>query len=400
MKNVHKKHITTSRSSKPAILVLTEIINELQQETEQNLIVAIGGPGGSGKSTFAEKLQTKLTEFLPSKTIKLDNYRFPRSQRSPGQLGSNPDSNHIALLKEHLSLIRSGTSFNLPVYDKKTGKADETRQFTPESITIVEGELATNSELAELVDLTIFIDSDWKTQLNSRINRDITSNGQDKEKVIHTFLQSNLKDFQRFGAAGKYAADIHLFSDENYYMSIEAVSEEIYQFHKQLFKGYKEVILDGDVYTMTVTINEQNSADLELFVNQLAEMQKEGVERIIINDCPLASFFLPLSEKLELLTLAEEYFAGVIIYQLTNAPKDYVLNELNALQNHTIDAFTFDLEFFEKHLGVNMLRPFVMDLISNSNVPLFFFEEDFADFCTYFVKSDKMKIAPISKCRK
>lgn len=399
MKNTYKKHIKTSRNSAPAIVVLKEIILAIEKESTENIIISLAGPGGCGKSTYAKRLQQKLSDEVKTQILELDNYRLPRAERGPDQLGSHPDSNNLDLALQHLKSIKDNKLFKTPVYDKKNGTADKTKQFTPSAITIFEGELSSDSQFSDLIDLSIFIDSDWKTQLNSRIGRDINDNDFDKSKAIQTFLHSNLKDFQRFGAEGKDSSDIHLFSDENYYMSIEAVSEEIYQFHKELLKDYKEVILDGDVYATTVTIDD-DKADLESFVKQLTEMQSEGIERIIINDCPLSSFYLSQTEKLELLSLAEEYFPGVIIYQLTNAPKETVLTELASIQKHSIDAFTIDLKFFEYHLGVNLLRSFVMNLISNSDIPLFFFEEDFADFCTYFVKSDKMKIAPISKCKK
>ncbi len=399
MKNTYKKHITTSRNSAPAIVVLKEIIVATAKETENNIIISIAGPGGCGKSTYAQKLKKKLSSDVKTQILELDNYRLPRTEREQGQLGSHPDSNNLELAKNHLEAIKDDQKFEQPVYDKVKGTVKKSHKFKPSKITIFEGELSIDSQFSDFIDLSIFIDSDWKTQLNSRIGRDINDNDFDKSKAIQTFLHSNLKDFQRFGAEGKDSADIHIFSDENYYMSIEAVSEEIYQFHKEVLKDYKEVILDGDVYATTVTID-NDKADLENFVKQLTEMHSEGIERIIINDCPLSSFYLSQVEKLELLSLAEEYFPGVIIYQLTNAPRESVLNELASIQKHSIDAFTIDLKFFEHHLGVNLLRSFVMNLISNSDIPLFFFEEDFADFCTYFVKNDKMKIAPISKCKK
>lgn len=399
MKNIYKKHIKTGRNSTPAIVVLKNIILAVSKELKENTIISIAGPGGCGKSTYAKRLQEKLSCEVKTQILELDNYRLPRAERTSDQLGSHPDSNDLKLAQKHLKSIKGNKKFNAPIYDKVNGTVAKTKQFSPSQITIFEGELSSAPQFNSFIDISIFIDSDWKTQLNSRIGRDIQTNDFDKSKAIQTFLHSNLKEFQRFGAEGKGSSDIHLFSDENYYVSIEAVSEEIYQFHKELLKDYKEVILDGDVYATTVTIDGEE-ADLESFVKQLTEMHSEGIERIIINDCPLSSFYLSQTEKLELLSLAEEYFPGVIIYQLTNAPKESVLSELNSIQKHSIDAFTIDLKFFEYHLGVNHLRSFVMNLINSSDIPLFFFKEDFADFCTYFVKNDKMKIAPISKCKK
>lgn len=396
-----KRHITTSRQSSPALSTITEIITEKFSDSNKNSLVFIGGPAGSGKSTFSTKLADRLNNKIPATVISLDNYRLDRESRTESQLlGSNPEANKIDLIKQHLNLIKQDQPFSYPVYSSKTGKADSFAELKPQKITIIEGELATFSELREFADFIIFIDSDWKTQLNSRITRDIEELNASKEKAIKTFLESNLIDFQRFGADGKNCADIHIFCDENYHLSIASVSEELYKQFSNLLKNYKEISLDGDVYVPAITIKEDGTADIPAFVDQLRQFNSEEIERIIVNECPFASFYLTEREKMELLTLTEEYFPGVIVYHLTNAPREAVMKEVADLRNHSIDAFTLDLKFFEYHLGVNNLRQFICNLIENIDIPLFFFKEDLVDFNTYFVQTDKIKIAPISKKRK
>lgn len=401
MLHQEKKHITTGRNSAPALSTITEIVTEKFKNTATNTIIFIGGPAGSGKSTFSSKLVERLNEKSSSTVISLDNYRCDRKDRENLDiLGSNPEANKIDLIKNHLNLIKQGKEFSYPSYNTATGMADSFSLYTPQDVTIIEGELATFCELREFADFIIFIDSDWKTQLNTRISRDIEDLNFSKEKALKVFLESNLIDFQKFGADGKNCADIHIFCDENYHLSIAAVSSEIYDSFPNIFKNYQEVSLDGDVYVPAITIKEDGSADIPAFVDQLREFNAENIERIIVNECPLASFYLTKRERMELLTLTEEYFPGVIVYQLTNAPRESVMKEISALQNHSIDAFTLDLKFFEYHLGVTNLRKFICDLIENIDIPLFFFNEDFTDFNTYFVQTDKIKIAPISKRRK
>ncbi len=396
-----KKHIKTKRNAAPAATIVADIIIEKFHDTKDNIVVAIGGPGGSGKSTFAAKLQKRLQQTCSTATMRLDNYRISRTERANSNLlGSHPQANKIELIANHLKLMKKGDQFKYPLYSNVAGTTDKTATYIPTRINLIEGELSTNDNFKQLVDFTIFIDSDWKTQLNTRLSRDVDEHNHSMEKAINTFLVSNLNDFQMFGAEGKNIADIHLFCDDNYYVSIEAVSEDLYDSYKHLLKGYNEISLDGDVYIPSVNINSQGKADIAEFAAQLDKMHAEGIERIIINECPLASFYLSEKEKMELLSLSEEYFPGVIIYQLSNAPKESVMKEIKTLQNHSIDAFTIDLKFFEYHLGIKHLRPFIFEIIDNSDIPLFFFEEDLADFYTYFVKSDKMKIAPIAKRKK
>ena len=57
---------------------------------DDTVIVAVCGPGGSGKSTFCRKLQKRLPH---SSLMKLDDYNTPRHVRAgTGLLGSHPEA--------------------------------------------------------------------------------------------------------------------------------------------------------------------------------------------------------------------------------------------------------------------------------------------------------------------
>lgn len=187
-------------------------------ETTGNIIIAVGGPGGTGKSTFCKLLQKELPD---SSILNLDDYKIPRRERQQkGLFGAHPDANRIDLIQEHLDLVIKGEAFQKPVYKIEIGEASEKEEFKSARFVILDGEISTYKHFRDWVDFLIFIDSDWRTQLQTRITRDIDERGYTPEKAIATFLQSNLREFPKYGADSKFRADINLFCHSDYTLEI------------------------------------------------------------------------------------------------------------------------------------------------------------------------------------
>lgn len=72
-------------------------------------------------------------------------------------------------------------------------------------------------------DFSVFIDAHWRTQLQTRLERDIRERGYSPRKAIETFLHSNLLEFEIYGAASKHWADIHLHCDAEYRLTADAL---------------------------------------------------------------------------------------------------------------------------------------------------------------------------------
>ena len=208
--------------SKTTEQTLAYLVPLIQGQVKQSLspyIVAIGGAGGCGKSHFTKLIHSQIPE---SSFLQLDHYKTPRTERYPNKIfGAHPEANRMSLIKNSLINLKEGRSIEIPQYCNTLGRATATKTFTASKIIFVDGEISTYDELRELFDFTIFIDSSWKTQLQTRVNRDIEVRGYTPEKAIETFLHSNLYEFKEFGLHTRELVDLVLFSDSSYNITIK-----------------------------------------------------------------------------------------------------------------------------------------------------------------------------------
>lgn len=181
------------------------LLHEAGTRLERTVMVGIGGPGGSGKSSFARELNRLLPD---SWVLPLDDYRKPRDERPPGIYGSHPEGNHIDLLKLHLQAARDGLPFERPVYDAKSGTLARSEPVPPARFLIAEGEIAAHRGLRSQFDLRILILSSLSSQWMARIGRDRSERASSLRKAIAVFLRSNLRDYPRFSAGVRREADL------------------------------------------------------------------------------------------------------------------------------------------------------------------------------------------------
>jgi len=309
----YKAHIALRNGSRRAPeQVVAELLEAMFYGRTTPVLVAVGGPGGTGKSTFSTALAGQLSD---GSVLRLDDYKTSRAFRAERNIyGPHPEANKLELLKDHLIEMKAGRTFRRPVYDKENGEALVSTPYEPARFNILDGEIATYRDLRELVDFSIFIDSDWKTQLATRVERDIEDRGYDREKAIATFLQSNLREFSEYGAESKKWADLHLYCDAEYHLAIESVSDELFHHHHSLFASdYAEVGLKGLIVPVLTPFDDSGAIDQPAFIRHLEFLAHHGIHRIMVNGTTAEFYSLLPEERRLLLKLARRYFPGLIV---------------------------------------------------------------------------------------
>ncbi len=183
----------------------------LQQRRElgRPLLLGIGGPGGSGKSTLSRWLRHHVPE---ARILSLDDFRLPRQERPQGRpFGSHPEANDLPALCRELKRFREEGAVTQPVFDARSGQVSERISLSGIDLLIADGELAAHQELWDEWDRLILVESHWRTQLNTRLTRDMRDRGCDLEKAMHIFLQSNLRDYPEHSQGVEERADLRIY---------------------------------------------------------------------------------------------------------------------------------------------------------------------------------------------
>jgi dihydrodipicolinate synthase/N-acetylneuraminate lyase/uridine kinase len=324
-RNMHryKQHVRPKDhgriSRRPVEHLLADVIVSAVGDRPGPLIIAVGGPGGTGKSTFAHKLAERLDD---AAVLRLDDYKTARAERQKaGIFGPHPDANKMAMIAEHLGRVRQGQPFDQPVYDSSIGDAGSVQTYQPVRFNIIDGEVSTYREFRELVDFAIFIDSDWRTQLATRLGRDLAHRNYSPEKAIATFLHSNLREFSEHGADSKNWADAHLYCHDDYRLELESISRELYeQVRDMLHEDVEAVELAGLIVPLLTPFAAEGKIDECAFVDHLEFLSRSGVRRVLVGGTTGEFFSLTVDERLELLKLALEYFPGLVLFQAGGGP--------------------------------------------------------------------------------
>lgn len=315
-----KQHVRPSgngrRRAHPPEKLVCDILRTRFAEQAGPQVIAVGGPGGTGKTTFAQALARQLGE--DTAVLALDDYKTAREERRrSGIFGAHPEANKMDLIAAHLDALRRGERIRKPVYDPATGDAHAAEAFTPRRWTIIEGEISTYRRFRDRVDFAVFIDSDWRTQLATRLGRDLEQRSYSPEKAVATFLHSNLREFAEHGAESKSWADIHLFCRPDYRLELESLDSALYaQVRSVLESEVSEVDWDGLIVPMLTPFSADGALAPRAFVEHLAWLASHGVTRVLVGGTTGEFFSLSTAERIELLELALEYFPGLVLFHV------------------------------------------------------------------------------------
>ncbi|MBP1917122.1 uridine kinase family protein [Lederbergia galactosidilytica] len=164
-------------------------------KTDQRLVIGISGHGAAGKTTFANKLISRLNQrevnylntdpYIVSSAIRkqcLIHYSYHNEPHHYKMTACHPAAHHLPSLERDVQMIRNG--FDLCTIDTHYKKSillpGEKR------ITIVEG-MSVAFINPSLFDLKIYFYTDDETEFKRRTTRDIVERGTD----LHYLQQSH-----------------------------------------------------------------------------------------------------------------------------------------------------------------------------------------------------------------
>lgn len=151
-------------------------------------LIGIAGGSGSGKTTFAKRLQQSFGDEYCS-ILAQDNYYIDQSAKFDHDGGSvnfdHPDALDFELMAEHLRLLKEGKEINVPIYDFAThSRLKQTLPLPPRKLVLIDGILIFASpEVANLFDVKIFVDCPEELRFERRLRRDVEERGRSPEGV-------------------------------------------------------------------------------------------------------------------------------------------------------------------------------------------------------------------------
>ncbi|WP_114747643.1 uridine kinase [Pleomorphovibrio marinus] len=201
----------------------------------QPYIVGITGGSASGKTLFLDKL---LNAFDVEQVclISQDNYYKPRHQQpmdakgihnfdTPHSIDFEAYANDIRKIQAGETVERKEYTFNNP------NKKPRMLTFKPAPVVVVEGIFVLYyPELANLLDLKVFIDAKDYIKLRRRIVRDKVERGYDLDDVLYRYENHVMPTYEKYIEPFKHDADLIVPNNRGFERALEVI--KIYLKHK------------------------------------------------------------------------------------------------------------------------------------------------------------------------
>jgi uridine kinase len=194
--------------------------------------IAVAGGTGSGKTTVSnqilDRVGSKHIAYLPHDAYYRELDHLPPEERARINF-DHPDSLDTPLIIEHVKKLQQGHSVEIPVYDfTRHMRQDYTTHVDPQPIILVEGILIfAESELRQLFDIKIFVDTDADIRFIRRLRRDIDERGRTAESVIEQYLSTVRPMHLKFVEPSKRYADVIVPEGGFNWVAIDMIADRI-----------------------------------------------------------------------------------------------------------------------------------------------------------------------------
>lgn len=184
----------------------------MSKDRKEAIIIGIAGGTGSGKSTMIKRIKKEFNDeisILSHDFYYKEHSELPFEEREKLNY-DHPNAFDTSLMVEHVKQLKNGQAIERPVYDFVIhNRVKDTVTVEPAKVIIVEGILIfENTELLNLFDIKVFIDTDADVRIIRRILRDVRERGRSMESVINQYLTTVKLMHEQFVEPSKKNADI------------------------------------------------------------------------------------------------------------------------------------------------------------------------------------------------
>jgi uridine kinase len=240
-------------------------------ESRPAFVLGIVGDSGSGKNTVADAVAHLLG---PERTtdVRLDDYhRFTREERvARGLSALNPVVHNLALMQEHLALLRQGRPIRNRSYSHFDGTFGPLRKIEAREIVLVRGLLGfPTKELGKLYDLAVFLQPEPELLFRWKLRRDVHYRGYTEAEVLKS-IAKHLLDSKEFVLPQAARAHLHVHYE---LPDWEAVDREV-RTTIRLRREAAELTRSVDLFEGLPIGQEDDGADLVVRIpSELSEEQ-------------------------------------------------------------------------------------------------------------------------------
>ncbi|SOD88095.1 uridine kinase [Spirosoma fluviale] len=198
--------------------------------TKKPFIVGITGGSASGKTSFLKGVLSAFTDEQIC-LISQDNYYLSRDLIPVDDQGIHnfdlPETINHHLYAQHIGLLRNGELVTQKEYTfNNPNIIPKMLTFHPAPIIVVEGIFVFHfRELADQMDLKIFIDAKNSIKLERRVKRDAEERGYDLDDVMYRWKYHVKPTYRQFIKPYRAEADIVIPNNNHYQKGLDVVIE-------------------------------------------------------------------------------------------------------------------------------------------------------------------------------
>ncbi|MDF2543795.1 MAG: uridine kinase [Herbinix sp.] len=176
------------------------------------IVIGVSGGSASGKTTVANRIKDEFkdsVELLSHDFYYIPHDNLPIEERAKLNY-DHPNAFDTERMIQDIKTLKQLKPIDRPVYSyKEHTRLAETVKVNPAKVIIVEGFMIyENSDLRDLMDIKVFVDTDADERLIRRIVRDVNERGRSLESVIEQYTNTVKPMHEQFVEPYKKYSDV------------------------------------------------------------------------------------------------------------------------------------------------------------------------------------------------